>query len=222
MSAVSVFTTYDYTVLPTEAAALAKRTAQKFRQHWRRNSKEIIELGTDLIRLKDELGYGRFGEWLEAEFGCDARTAQRYLRAAEAFRAKSDTVSLLPPTSLYLLSARSTPETIRGEVVDRLERGEHVDADDVKARIAAARQEAREEKRKHQNRQRPSKRTQQRQQREKQEREAKEKKRREEVEATAREFFEGLGEGQTAIKRFINLDWDIHFAVQLLIVGAAS
>jgi hypothetical protein len=77
MTAVSVFTTCDYTVLPTEAAALAKRTAQKFRQHWQRNSKEIIELGTDLVRLKEALGHGRFGEWLEAEFGCNARTAQR-------------------------------------------------------------------------------------------------------------------------------------------------
>ena len=218
MTAVSVNTTYDYTALSTEAAELARRTAQKFRQHWQRTSKEIIDVGADLIRVKGALGHGRFGEWLDAEFGSNARTAQRYLRTAEVFGEKSDTVSLLPPTSLYLLSARSTPDTIVGEVVDRLEHGEHVDADDVKARIAAARQEAREEKRKQHKRQGLSKRALHRKQREEQKREAEEKTGREEIEITAREFVEELGEiGLTAIKRFLNLDWDIRLVLERLI-----
>jgi hypothetical protein len=214
---------YDYTALDADNAVLARRTAEKIRLHLQRTSKEIIEIGADLIRVKDALGHGRFGEWFQAEFGWTIRTAQNYMRASSVFGSKCETVSYLPPKTLYLLSARSTPKNIVGEVVDMLEHGQHVHAADVAARIETARRQAKEEKRKHQNRLRLSKRTLQRKQREKQEREAEEKKRREEVEATAREIFEELGEiGLTAIKRFLNLDWDIRLALERLIGEAAS
>jgi hypothetical protein len=42
------------------------------------------------------------------------------MRAAEVFGTKCETVSYLAPATLYMLSARSTPESIVGEVVGML------------------------------------------------------------------------------------------------------
>jgi hypothetical protein len=111
MIAVSAMSTYDYTVVSADTAALLKYTADKIRQHQQRTSREIIEVGTDLIRVKEALGHGRFGEWLQAEFGWTIRTAQNYMRASDVFGTKCETVSYLPPKTLYLLSARSTRKT---------------------------------------------------------------------------------------------------------------
>jgi hypothetical protein len=37
----------------------------------------MIQAGADLIRAKELLGHGRFGAWLDAEFGMSHRTAQQ-------------------------------------------------------------------------------------------------------------------------------------------------
>ena len=51
------------------------------------------------------------------------RTAQRFMRAAEWAEGKNDIVSHLTPTTVYMLSAKSTPEGVYEQVVERLERG---------------------------------------------------------------------------------------------------
>jgi hypothetical protein len=68
-------------------AVLARRTAEKISLRLQRMIKEIIEIGADLIRVKDALGHGRFSKWLQGEFGWTDRTARNYLRAAEVFSA---------------------------------------------------------------------------------------------------------------------------------------
>jgi hypothetical protein len=206
---------YDYAALSSDTADLARRTAEKIRQHQQQTSREVIEVGADLIRVKNALGHGRFGKWLTIETGWSIRTAQRYMRAAEVFGPKCDTVSFLPPpATLYLLSARSTSETIVGEVIDRLENGERVDADNIKATVQAARERAREEKRKHQKR-KLSESTLKRHERERQKREDEEQKRREEVEAIAQGLIEEIGAAN--VKRVLECDWYVQDALRRLI-----
>jgi len=89
-------TGFDYSGLTANASELAKRAAAKIQQHQRRTSLEIIEIGTDLIKVKGALEHGHFIAWLEAEFGWTDRTARNYMRAALVFGAKSETVSVLP------------------------------------------------------------------------------------------------------------------------------
>jgi Protein of unknown function (DUF3102) len=84
---------YDYAALAADAAALAKRTADKIRQQMRRTSQEIIEIGGDLRRVKHALGHGQFGAWLRAEFDWTIRTAGRYMRAADVFSSKLDALA---------------------------------------------------------------------------------------------------------------------------------
>ena len=106
----------------------------------------ILDMGRDLLTVKARLGHGRFGQWLEAEFGGVARTAQNYMRAAQSFADKSELVSHLPPATVYALAAPSTPGELRREIVERLRAGELMHADAIseavkqaKAKLRAAR-----------------------------------------------------------------------------------
>lgn len=134
--------------LPAERARDLSIAAERIRALIERATRNIIAIGQELIAAKNTLGHGQFGPWLKAEFGWSERTAERFMRAAEVFAEKSDTVSVLEPTAIYLLSARSTPEHVRQDVLGRLERGEAMPIEDVRMLLNTARAEARQIKKK--------------------------------------------------------------------------
>jgi Protein of unknown function (DUF3102) len=139
---------FDYSALDAKTAKLAKQTAEKIRDRERLLVTSIIETGSDLIRVKELLDHGQFGAWLRAEFAWAERTAQRYMRAAEHFSTKSDTVSDLPPSIVHQLAAPSTPAAVRDEIVSRLHGGERLPPDQIAELISEAKerdQEARAE-----------------------------------------------------------------------------
>lgn len=141
---------FDYAALPVDLADEARQTAGRIRLRHQQHVAAIIETGRDLLSIKDRLGHGNFGPWLEAEFGWNERTARRYMMAATEFGDKTDIVSDLPPTALYKLAAPSTPEPIREEVIQRLEAGERLGLKEVEDRLWLAREadkKAREEAR---------------------------------------------------------------------------
>src|SRR3954451_21112221 len=108
---------FDYSALPADVAKEARAAVERYR---RSVKVHVLETGRDLLTMKDRLGHGHFGRWLEAEFRMNERSAQRYMNVAAEFGDKSDIVSVLPPTTLYQLTASSTPAPAREEVVNRL------------------------------------------------------------------------------------------------------
>jgi hypothetical protein len=125
---------FNYADLDAGTAQLARNTAQKLRNCQRQASSDIIVIGADLLEVKDALGHGGFTQWLRTEFPNDKRTAQRMMQvAARIPKDKSDTVSLLPPTLLYILTAKSMPQKVINEVIADLEGGASVEV--VKAKI---------------------------------------------------------------------------------------
>lgn len=115
---------FDYAALPAELVDDLKEAADRVRGRHRRITSDIIETGNDLLAVKERLPHGSFGPWISAEFGWSERTARNYMSAADFAVGKTETVAILPPRSLYLLSASSTPEAARAEIVSRLEGGE--------------------------------------------------------------------------------------------------
>ena len=132
--------------LPEESARDLKIAAARIRALSERMTMNIISIGVELIAAKNMLGHGQFGPWLEAEFRWSERTAERFMQAAEVFGEKSDTVSVLDPTAIYLLSAPSTPDKVRKDVLARLERGEAMSAEGVRTLVSIARAEVRQVK----------------------------------------------------------------------------
>ena len=77
----------------------------------------LLTIGQHLVEVKDVLEHGQFSDWCQTEFDMSQRTAQRMMQVAEVFGGKNDTVSLLTDTAMYLLSAPSTPEPAREQVI---------------------------------------------------------------------------------------------------------
>jgi hypothetical protein len=128
---------FDYTAVTEDTAEVLQSTALRIRDRMRES---IVDTGRDLLRVKDMLEHGAFTSWLKAEFGMTDRTARNYMAAAELADAKSEIVSVLPATALYRLSAPSTPEATRADIITRLEKGETKSAEDIAEQAAYARE----------------------------------------------------------------------------------
>lgn len=87
-----------------------------------RTADDIVEIGRDLIAVKEAIGHGNFLPWIEAEFGMTDRTARNFMSVAETFGSKSEIVSDFTPTILYALAAPSTPDDVVQAAVERAAR----------------------------------------------------------------------------------------------------
>ena len=117
--------------------------ADRIRARIRRTVEDIIETGRDLATVKDSMEFGEFTKWLDLEFSMTDRTARNYMRAAAWAEGKTEIISDLSPTTLYLLAAPSTPKEIQAEVVSDLKAGKPIEFLRVKALIKMERFEQR-------------------------------------------------------------------------------
>lgn len=126
-------TTFDYGSLSAEKAASARAAAERIRGRMQLAAESIIEVGRELIEQKKALGHGNFLPWIETEFAMSAETARKYMRVTTELGSKFQPSWNLPVSALYALSAPSTPEPARAEVLDRAANGEKVTAKEIEA-----------------------------------------------------------------------------------------
>ena len=117
------------------------QVAERIRARIRRTTIDIIETGNDLIQVKAGLDHGRFLEWIETEFSMTDRAARNYMQAARWAEGKPETISDLPPTTIYALASPSTTKEIQDRVVADLEAGKKINMHEVSRRIKMARTE---------------------------------------------------------------------------------
>lgn len=98
-------------------------------------TKNIIEIGRELKRVKAHLGHGRFLAWIEDELAMTDRSARNYMRAADWAEGKSEIVSVLPPSTIYKLAAPSTPKAFAEKIVEEIKQGLAVDPRAIEGRI---------------------------------------------------------------------------------------
>lgn len=136
---------FDYDALEMENRSVIKSHTDAIKERIRRSAQDIVDIGELLIDVKDRLPYGQFGLWLQIEFGWDERTARRFMSVAAMF--KTDKLSELSKPSLdkasidqsalYLLAAKSTPQEVRREVLERAYQGESMTHAKVKQIVQA-------------------------------------------------------------------------------------
>lgn len=134
-----------YEQMDNEARKIARAAVQHIAGLQGRLVADIIEIGKALIGVKDAVGHGNFTPWLRVEFNWTERTAQNFMSAAERFGSNPKCVSHLPLNTVYKLAAPSTPEPLRQNIVERLERGERIDPGEISGEIRSALREAKEE-----------------------------------------------------------------------------
>jgi hypothetical protein len=128
-------------IAPGIASDLAK-VAQEIRTLITRTTSDIISVGNKLRAVSERLEHGEFGKWIDAEFSMTQRTAQNYMRAAEWAADKHETISHLPPATVYLLAAPSTPAAASEDVINRLGRGERLVHAEINRLVRKAKDEA--------------------------------------------------------------------------------
>ncbi|GJE57316.1 DUF3102 domain-containing protein [Methylobacterium thuringiense] len=133
---------FDYGLMEPAAADEARAVAERYRA---RSKSYVMDTGRDLLAMKERLDHGLFLKWVGSEMSLTARTAQNFMQTAAQLGSKSETVSHLPPTTLYKLASPSLPDPIREEIVGRLDAGEALTPKAIDSRIWEARKEAERE-----------------------------------------------------------------------------
>jgi hypothetical protein len=119
---------FDYSPLDPQTARQVRDSAERIREKIKKTVEDIIEVGNDLLAVKEKLPHGQFGAWLKAEFGWGDRMAQNFMSVAERFGAKTEIIAdlTIQPTAAYLLAAPSVPDEARQLALERAESGEKI------------------------------------------------------------------------------------------------
>ncbi|WP_167315907.1 DUF3102 domain-containing protein [Brucella microti] len=123
---------FSYAALSRDDEVSAKEDAAIIKAHMKSAAESIIAVGLALKRQKERLPHGMFLPWIEAEFRMTDRTALNFIRVAEHYNGKSETISDLNATALYELAAPSTPQSVREQVEELIVDGQKVTVADVK------------------------------------------------------------------------------------------
>ena len=134
---------FNYALLETKLADKVRSAADRIRERIKKTVEDIIEVGNDLLAVKEALPHGQFLPWLKAEFGWSERSAQYFMSVAEQF--KSAKIADLPiqPSAAYLLAATSVPDEAREKAVEKAEAGEEITFAAAKEIVAEARKRKR-------------------------------------------------------------------------------
>jgi len=123
-----------------------RAVAARIKERDRAARAAIIEIGNDLINIKDGM-FGHFDRWLKLEFNMSKATAWNYINVAQEFGSVPKVVEILPPATVYKLAAKATPADLRKTIVLEIEAGTVPAKEDVERRILIARNEAAEAER---------------------------------------------------------------------------
>jgi hypothetical protein len=134
---------YDYNTVAEAYRETVRRAALVIKPRLKRAAEDIFVIGKELNATKTLLPHGEYTRWLDVEFGLSDRMAQRFVNVYERLGIKSDIMSVLPPTTLYLLAAPSTPDEAIQAVEQQLDAGERISVAYVQDVITGAKQKTR-------------------------------------------------------------------------------
>jgi len=132
---------FDYEMVSSPVANFLKGQADRIRKQC---VTSIIQIGKALNEAKRHLSHGAFLRWVEWEVCLPARTAQAYMKVANWAADKNAAVAHLSPSTLYVLSASSTPNEYVTEILSRAESGEIIPPSAVRNELKALRESGRQ------------------------------------------------------------------------------
>lgn len=124
---------FDYTTLDENARINVQQRTHEIKSLIRRTAKNTMEIGQKLIEVKEELGHGRFTNWLRIEFNWSDSAARKFMQVTRQFKSVNFTDLNISSSALYLLAAPSIPEAARQEAIERANQGETITHTKAKA-----------------------------------------------------------------------------------------
>jgi len=131
---------FDYDAVSPKVASFLRGQADRIKKQC---VISIIQIGRALNDAKRHLSHGAFLSWVEWEACIPARTAQAYMKVALWAADKNAAVAHLTPSTLYVLSAATTPTEYVAEVLSRAESGEIIAASAVRRELKELRENGR-------------------------------------------------------------------------------
>jgi hypothetical protein len=133
---------FDYGQYEPKVADELRQAAERIRSRGQDQIAAIVDIGNELNQVKNKIGHGNWGSWLESEFAMSVATANRYMRGAafiadKRTRGKFITVTNLTPGSLFQMSAKSAPPLLVHEAVERAETNAPMSEKEFRSRLAA-------------------------------------------------------------------------------------
>lgn len=113
---------FDYDSLPKKDIPFVKQTTREVALLLERSTGDIIAIGQKLIEMKARLAHGHWRAWLQTHWPLDISLANRWMNVAR--KCGQFPHLKIPRSTLYLLAANSTPDTLREEFARRVEAGE--------------------------------------------------------------------------------------------------
>ena len=130
---------FAYSDLHTDAANVARAAAAAIKGVM---AQSLTVIGQHLRDAKAALPHGAFTAWAEKELGMSDRSARNYMQAAAWLADKPETISVLPPSIVYALSAPSAPADVVASVVADAAVGATLSPDLIQTKLDQARKRA--------------------------------------------------------------------------------
>lgn len=112
-----VVTPFNYDDLDPETRIIVQQRTSEIKAIARQTAQGVLDIGAKLAEVKDRLGHGRFGYWLDQEFGWSDRTARSFMAAARSFKTEIISDLSIAPTALVMLASPSVPEAARQQAL---------------------------------------------------------------------------------------------------------
>lgn len=118
--------------------------AQKIKALRRAATEHAVEIGRELLRVKERMPHGAFVKWVEKACEFKIRTAQDLMKLARV--ADSDPnaklIALMVPSTLRVYLSKTTPPAVRTTILKRLQNGEQVSRSELHSQISDTRAKA--------------------------------------------------------------------------------
>lgn len=119
-----------------------EEAAQRIKSLRRAATEHAVEIGRELIRIKERLPRGAFVKWVEKSCEFKIRTAQDLMKLAREADSNTKLVALMVPSTLRVYLSKTTPPAVRTSILERLEKGEHVSRNELYFEAMAAKAKA--------------------------------------------------------------------------------
>lgn len=126
-------------IVSMNQSAILAQNVFEIKKLGKRVTEDIIKIGRILSESKLIIEHGKWEPWLEKEFRWSKMQATRYINIFEMSKSNKLLDLDLPMSSLSLLAAPSTPESVRSQVLAKAESGSKVTHAEVKKAVSEAR-----------------------------------------------------------------------------------
>jgi hypothetical protein len=123
---------FDYSEFDQDSTNTLLWSVARIRDRIRSTQRNIVDIGRELIKVKEKLPHGKFLKWIAAEFQMSDQHALNLMNVAKRFGDGQISNGLeFQPSVLYALAAPSTSDEVVEFVVEQAKAGHKITRDDV-------------------------------------------------------------------------------------------